>query len=218
MRDLVVLLPEIILYIVLGFIFTRTYKFTRIINNITEYQHVFIVSLIVGFILWNIYSLIPISFGIYVDTIGMVVGSVIMGFISAKIINSNKLHKLFQKLKISQTVNQKIWADIEDKDNAIFVSIEDKTNHVLTDGMLVLYESFERQPLIQLSAFRQFQNGEIINDFSNNPERTILIDTSKYENVVITYNPDSEKCKRELWVVFYLQSNKIAFEYQSVIF
>ena len=26
------------------------------------------------------------------------------------------------------------------------------------------------------------------------------------------------KCKRELWVVFYLQSNKIAFEYQSVIF
>ncbi len=196
MRDLVVLLPEIILYIVLGFIFTRTYKFTRIINNITEYQHVFIVSLIVGFILWNIYSLIPISFGIYVDTIGMVVGSVIMGFISAKIINSNKLHKLFQKLKISQTVNQKIWADIEDKDNAIFVSIEDKTNHVLTDGMLVLYESFERQPLIQLSAFRQFQNGEIINDFSNNPERTILIDTSKYENVVITYNPDSEKIKR----------------------
>lgn len=190
------LLPEIILYIVLGFIFTRTYKFTRIINNITEYQHVFIVSLIVGFILWNIYSLIPISFGIYVDTIGMVVGSVIMGFISAKIINSNKLHKLFQKLKISQTVNQKIWADIEDKDNAIFVSIEDKTNHVLTDGMLVLYESFERQPLIQLSAFRQFQNGEIINDFSNNPERTILIDTSKYENVVITYNPDSEKIKR----------------------
>lgn len=190
------LLPEIILYIVLGFIFTRTYKFTRIINNITEYQHVFIVSLIVGFILWNIYSLIPISFGIYVDTIGMVVGSVIMGFISAKIINSNKLHKLFQKLKISQTVNQKIWADIEDKDNAIFVSIEDKTNHVLTDGMLVLYESFERQPLIQLSAFRQLQNGEIINDFSNNPERTILIDTSKYENVVITYNPDSEKIKR----------------------
>ena len=27
-----------------------------------------------------------------------------------------------------------------------------------------------------------------------------------------------EECKRELWVVFYLQSNKIAFEYQSVIF
>ena len=26
------------------------------------------------------------------------------------------------------------------------------------------------------------------------------------------------QCKRELWVVFYLQSNKIAFEYQSVIF
>ena len=27
-----------------------------------------------------------------------------------------------------------------------------------------------------------------------------------------------EECKCELWVVFYLQSNKIAFEYQSVIF
>ena len=29
---------------------------------------------------------------------------------------------------------------------------------------------------------------------------------------------NGDKCKRELWVVFYLQSNKIAFEYQSVIF
>ena len=27
-----------------------------------------------------------------------------------------------------------------------------------------------------------------------------------------------DKCKRELWVVFNLQSNKIAFEYQSIIF
>ena len=26
------------------------------------------------------------------------------------------------------------------------------------------------------------------------------------------------QCKRELWVVFNLQSNKIAFEYQSIIF
>ena len=26
-----------------------------------------------------------------------------------------------------------------------------------------------------------------------------------------------EECKRELWVVFYLQSNKIAFEYQSIV-
>ena len=33
-----------------------------------------------------------------------------------------------------------------------------------------------------------------------------------------TFTINNGECKRELWVVFNLQSNKIAFEYQSIIF
>lgn len=38
------------------------------------------------------------------------------------------------------------------------------------------------------------------------------------EKTIFVHAGIDEECKRELWVVFYLQSNKIAFEYQSVIF
>ena len=37
-------------------------------------------------------------------------------------------------------------------------------------------------------------------------------------NFSIIISTKSNECKRELWVVFNLQSNKIAFEYQSIIF
>lgn len=47
-----------------------------------------------------------------------------------------------------------------------------------------------------------------------------ISDEIKAQNFDLDFNNYTtlSECKRELWVVFYLQSNKIAFEYQSVIF
>ena len=45
-----------------------------------------------------------------------------------------------------------------------------------------------------------------------------LIFALEAEQFTVRHAATLEECKRELWVVFYLQSNKIAFEYQSVIF
>lgn len=193
MNDLVTLLPEIILYIVLGYLFIHSYKFTRILKNANEYQHIFTESLIIGFVLRNIYALIPVSLGLYIDIVVMIISSIIIGYSLARLINSNILNKALKKLKIKQTFNQNIWADIEDKNGAIYVSIFDRETNTITDGILVLYESSERQPLIQLSEFRQVKDDIIINDFSNQPERTILIDTSKYKDVFITYDKNSKK-------------------------
>ena len=52
----------------------------------------------------------------------------------------------------------------------------------------------------------------------------IVAEDMKIEKIILAEeikenNPDIlRECKRELWVVFNLQSNKIAFEYQSIIF
>ena len=65
------------------------------------------------------------------------------------------------------------------------------------------------------------QRGEIL----KNPVKGVKLPSSKTKErkEITAYTPEEiaaivEECKRELWVVFYLQSNKIAFEYQSVIF
>lgn len=196
MKELVTLLPEIILYIVLGSIFIRVYRFTRTIKNSTDYYNILSESLISGFILRNLFGLIPLNLGTYIDTIGMIISSIIIGYSAAKIIESDRLNKLRKVLKIKQTFNQYIWSDIIDKDAATYISVEDKENHVVTDGMLVLYESYARQPIIQLAEFRQYNDEGIINDFSDKPERTILIDTSKYNDIVITYEKGSNKVQR----------------------
>ena len=193
MAELINLLPEIILYFVLGFIFIRTYRFIRVNKNPEDYKNILIEILISGFILRKLFDIFPLSFNYYVDTVGMIISSFILGLVIAKFVSSELLNNMLAKFKIRQTVNFNFWNDIEDKDSAIYVEVIDQENNIGIDGKLVLYEAFTRQPLIQLSTYRKSKENKIINDFSNQPERTILIDTSKYKDIVITYDKNSKK-------------------------
>lgn len=193
MTELIKLLPEIILYLVLGFIFIRTYRFIRINKNPDDYKNILIEILISGFILRKLFAIIPLNLNKYIDTIGMIIGSFFFGIIIARFVNSKLLDNVLSVFKIRQTVNYSFWNDIEDKDAAIYIEVIDHENNIGIDGKLVLYEAFTRQPLIQLSAYRKSKDNKIINDFSNQPERTILIDTSKYKDLFITYDKNSKK-------------------------
>ena len=66
------------------------------------------------------------------------------------------------------------------------------------DGKHKYYYSFDRTPLADI---RDYEIISCVNLSSCLIDRTVV-----------------KECKRELWVVFNLQSNKIAFEYQSIIF
>lgn len=196
MDSLIKNLSDVILYLILGFIFIRTYRFVRVVKNSSDYQHIIAESLVVGFVLTTIYKCVPFSVGGYIDIVGMITTSFIFAFLLSKIIESKFIQKFLYKFGIRQTFNQNIWNDVIDKEAAIFVSVENRDTGVITDGKLVLYESFERHPLIQLSHFVQIKDGEYINNFADNPERTILIDTSKYDNVYVTYYEKSEHIKK----------------------
>ncbi|MBQ5990219.1 MAG: hypothetical protein IJL67_12070 [Oscillospiraceae bacterium] len=70
------------------------------------------------------------------------------------------------------------------------------------------------------------QNGITVISAADNSDK-VTSNAASEETVIKTGDKDInngsdytvvDKCKRELWVVFNLQSNKIAFEYQSIIF
>lgn len=195
MNELVNLLPDIILYIVLGYVFIRVFKFICAIENNTEYKHVFVESLITGFVLNNVFRIIPFSLGKYLDIIGMTIGSIILGYVSAFIFNSECLQRIFRFLKIKQTTNKYIWADIADKDCGTYISLYNKNKNEYIEGSVILFESFERKPIVQITKIRKTVNGNVVLDYTQNTERTLIVDTSKYDEIFVTYAVNSSKIK-----------------------
>lgn len=191
MKELYDLLPNVILYLVTGFIFLKTYRFVSIVQTTTNYTHVLFESLITGFVLKSLYDLFP-SINVYVDIVGMIISSFVLGYLSAILMSTKWFEKFLLFLGIRQTKNKYIWQDIVD-DQPIYATVLDYQNKVQYNGKIVLIETYKEHPQIQLSEYTYSINGDLIDDFSNNPEYTVLIDTSKYSDIQISYHSDSDK-------------------------
>lgn len=196
MENLYEFLPSVITYIVLGYVFIKIFRITRVIKNTNSIDDSIMESLVVGFIIKNCISLIPFSFGIYVDIIGMIISSAILGYVSAKALASNFVLNIIDKLKINHTKFKFMWQNIEDPDLAIFIDATNPDTNVRYFGQLLVYEEYERFPIIQIGKYMNWKDDELINDFSNDPTRTILIDTSKFTEIDITYQNESKAIKR----------------------
>lgn len=188
MSDFVnILLPDIIIQIVLGFVCLRVFRITRIVKQSDDYEHLLVETLVIGFILYHLFLLIPFSFGRYVDTLGMVISSGVIGFLYAKLLSSPLINRLRKILNIKHTPFKYAWQNIEDPKYAIYVDATDPETKTRYNGKLIMYEDFERTPLIQLSHYIEWKDGVEINDFSDDKYRTVLIDTSKYSVIKIDY-------------------------------
>lgn len=189
-------LSDIILYVVSGYIFLYTYKTTRIVERSKEQEHIIVESLIFGYIINNIALVIPISLGYYADIICIVIASAVSGFLCAKFISSRYTNYLIDKLGIRQTKFRYMWQNICDPELAIFIDVTDSETKNRYYGQLLVFEDFEKYPIIQICKYVYWQNDEEIADYSNDPTRTVLIDTSKYSEIEIIYQESSEFIKR----------------------
>lgn len=196
MKELVDILPQIILYLVFGFVFLKTYQFTRIVKFSDDYENSLLRYLVIGFILKSVYSFIPISINSIIDNIIMIVISLCLGYGTAKFINNPISDKFRDKLGLRQTFGASIWDDLADEELDTFVTVFDDDGDKIIEGIWVLTETYERQPLIQLAAYTVSVGDKIVNDFSNEMRRTVLIDTSQYKDIRITYAKNSKKVKR----------------------
>lgn len=186
-------LPELITYISFGFIFIKPYEYVRVIKPISNQQGFFIECLTVGFVICKIFNAIPISINPTIDTIIMAVITFAVSYGVGRFVNSSWFEKLCDKLKMQQTPNDDIWRDIEDKDCGVYVVVKDLSKNIVINGLLVLYEQHSQTPYIQLSKYVIAKNGEKIEDHSNEPHYTILLDTSKYDMVSVVYDKTSKR-------------------------
>lgn len=139
-------------------------------------------SLVIGYVICQIASLIPFSLGMIIDNICIVGCSIILGFIAGKVMNGEFIYDIAEELHINRTVNEFLWNDLID--NKI-MKAQIKINDIIYSGKIHLVEEFSNAPHIVLGDYS-------INDQrETNPRKIIVLDTSKATEIIIEYSEGS---------------------------
>lgn len=192
MKDLYNILPDIIVYLLLGFTAVKIFKFITNREDSTEVNHIIIESVIIGFVIKKVFELIPITSHIYIiDVLCIFVITIIGSYLFAKLWSGEKFLKIKNFLKINRTERKYIWYDIKDP-TAVYVDATNPETSVRYFGKLKLIEESQRQPLILLEGYTKYVNGEEDCNYLTDYKRTVLLDTSKYTEIEITYQIKKE--------------------------
>lgn len=200
MEKLIDSLPQFISYIILGFIFLRVFRYVSTIKNSDEYEHIIWESILVGFALKSCFKFVPFSINTVIDTIGMILTTIIVAVLSAKLFSSKFIDTFLRKIGVYRTRHKYIWQDIEDKDYATYINAINPDTKEAYYGILKYYEDYERHPQIVLQSYiywEDYKNDDTKSDFTNEPEYVVLLDTEQFSAITITYQAESDKVKNK---------------------
>ena len=194
MKELADALPQIIIYIVMGFAFLKPYHFVALKQNADNIEHALITSLVVGFIYCKIINMIPFSISYEIDIIGMFVLAIVSGYILGMFLNSKHFLNILDFLKIRDTLNKYYWDDLMDKNYPMKVTVY-YDNKIYT-GMLHNYENYSNSPHLILASYtvKDANNNSILEDNSKNATRVCIIDSSQADIVEVIYDKNSFMC------------------------
>lgn len=201
LSDLLSLLPQIIVYLAAGFLFLQVFHFIASIQNPSDYQHVFMKSLIVGFVICSCLAIIPIRFKYQpLNLVLLLLICVGMAYLTGRIYGSSTFRKVLKCLHISRTVNPYIWNDIDDfskEPQSLWVYLEYRSIGVSYYGLLITIEDFQRYPQIVLGCYTKIDSEYPARsrDFSKDPTQRVLLDTDKADLIELVYNEASDNIK-----------------------
>lgn len=168
-------------------------------------EHILTASLVVGYIYTNIAYLIPVSTydwlvdiewidNAYIgDNLLIALSAVILGFLFAKILRSKSIQWLLEKLKIRESGNIYLWDDL--LDNVYPMKAVLTCGDITYEGMVHMYECYSNEPHVVLSAYtvKDTVSDRVLEDFSNDSTKVIIINTAKADTISIVYYEDEGK-------------------------
>ena len=187
-------LEKSIVYIVMGYAFLIPYRLVTLKQDSDNVEHSLLSSLVVGFIYCNIAYMLPDSPSYEMDIIGMFLCSLVLGYLSGRVLNSKYIPNIFEFLKIRTTLNKHYWDDLMDKEKPMRASIY--CNDKIYTGMLHLYEDRSNSPHLVLAAYDiKDSNGNTLADNTGDSTKVIVIDPSDADFVEVIYDKDSYMCE-----------------------
>jgi len=188
-------IPEIISYIVYGYVFLTAYYWISFKDN-ENFNNMITKSIAANFLLTTIYDLCiekcsVVFHNAYYKVITYFVISAILGFIIGKIISHRWFNLLLHKLHIGRTTNRNIWDDVIKSYTWIRVFMKDGSSYL---GQYRYGEPFTREPIIALATWQKLDKDvNVVIDNSQNPKELIMLNTKDFEKIEITYTDSTFK-------------------------
>ncbi len=193
--DLINNIPEIISYIVYGYIFLVAYYWISFKDN-KDFNNLLIKSIAISYLLTSIYNILIEKYNIvfvnaYYKVVIYFVISALLGFIIGKIISHRCFNLLLHKLHIGRTTNENIWDDVIKPYTWIRIFMKDGSSYM---GQYRYGEPFNREPIIVLATWQKLDKDvDVIIDNSKNPNELIMLNTKDFEKIEITYTQTTKK-------------------------
>lgn len=185
-------MPQIIIYIITGYIFLKTLHFVSLKENSADIEHILIGSLVTGYVYYKIMNLIPFSIGKDADNIVIVISAVLSAYIIGQMLNSQFMIKIYDFFKIRNTSKRFLWDDIMDNTQPMkMVVYYEKFKY---EGYLHTFESYSNAPKIVLASYIITYKNKIIDDNSHNTTKIIILDSNKVDKIEVIYDADSHMC------------------------
>lgn len=187
-------IPEIISYIVYGYVFLVAYYWISVKDN-KDFNNMLIKSIAMSYFLKTIYNLIVSKYNIvfgneYHKVISYFAISTILGFTIGKIIS----HRWFNLLlHIGRTTNTNIGDDVIKPYTWLRVFMKDGSSYL---GQYRYGEPFKSEPIIVLATYQKLNKDvDVVIDNSQNPNELIMLNTKDFDKIEITYTPQKSKSK-----------------------
>lgn len=182
-------IPEIISYIVYGYVFLVSYYWISFKDN-KDFNNLLIKSIAASYLLTSIYDLFIEKYNIvfeneYYKVILYFIISAFLGFTIGKIISHRWFNQMLHKLHIGRTTNENVWDDVIKPYTWIRVFMKDGSSYL---GQYRYGEPFKSEPIIVLATYQKLdKDTDIVIDNSKNLNELIMLNTKDFDRIEITY-------------------------------
>ena len=184
MEDLFKLLPDIMIYLIGGYLFITIYKFVSYKERINDVEHLLLSSLTVGFIIKSILTEFNQNSNlIYIVICGIV--AYLLALLIGYLNTNDKIYNLLQALRINRTNTPNILYDfLPPISKPIALKLTDTDNKICYVGCCTNVEEGEHHPFIVLSRYqKQKITGEVLIDCSSDTESSVILNTENFSSI-----------------------------------
>ena len=184
-------IPDILVYIVPGFIFVKIYSFVQFKDECAEQsktEFVMLKSIAISYIFKSVWDFAysgldlnnPLYYCIYLGT--MLISCILLSYIFYIVGSSTIIEKLLITLKIRRTTNDNIWVDIIKDGTCLRVFSKDGEKSYF--GFCDICELHSREPIVVLSRYRILDNQDnVILDNTGNESSRMILNLKDFEKI-----------------------------------
>lgn len=194
-QEIIDSIPAVISYIAYGYIFVSIFYWSSFKDN-KDFNNMLIKSIAMSYLLRNFYTLCESTFNYsfahtYTKIVAYCFVSGLLALIIGNVLTNRWANFILHCLGTNRTINDNIWFDVVKSGTWLTIFMEDGTSYL---GQCKYLQPFTEEPIVVLISYQLLDSqNNIILDYSNEPQCSIMLNTKNFQRIEIEYSKTIEQ-------------------------